>query len=107
MGDRAREPLRPAEIGLLSAAAIARVEVVRRPRTRILIAAAAGDGEALGPMLRALVERDGGAVIGAARLEDGQARAADLVAGADVVIIARASSAAPARGSTRSSMATP
>ena len=84
-----RRPLRAAEIGLLSAAGIARVAVVRRPRTRILIAGAASAPEVLGPMLRALVERDGGAVTDVARLERGQASVADLVAGADFVVIAR------------------
>ena len=79
-----RQPLRPAGIGLLGAAGALRVPVVRRPRTRILIEGAL---EVLGPMLEALVARDGGAVIGVGRLEPGQA-AADLVAGADVVLIA-------------------
>jgi molybdopterin molybdotransferase len=84
------DPLRPAEVGLLSAAAITRVAVVRQPRTRILIAAGAGAGEHLGLMLHALVERDGGAVIGPARLDELPARAAEIVDGADVVLIVRA-----------------
>jgi molybdopterin biosynthesis enzyme len=45
-----RRPLRAAEIGLLSAAGIARVPVVRRPRTRILIAGGASAPQVLGPM---------------------------------------------------------
>ena len=83
-----RRPLRAAEIGLLSAAGIARLAVVRRPRTRILIAGAASAPEALGPMLRALVERDGGAVTDVAASRTQAAEVADLVAGADFVVIA-------------------
>jgi molybdopterin molybdotransferase len=80
------QPLQPAEIGLLSAAGVARVPVVGRPRTRILVA---GAPDVLGPMLRALVERDGGAIAEVERLERrAQAGSADLVAGADVVLIA-------------------
>jgi molybdopterin molybdotransferase len=84
-----RRPLRAAEIGLLSAAGIGRVAVVRRPRTRILVAGAASALKVLGPMLRALVERDGGAVTDVAGLERGQERVADVIAGADLVVIAR------------------
>jgi molybdopterin molybdotransferase len=83
-----RRPLGAAEIGLLSAAGIARVPVINRPRTRILIADAASAPEGLGPMLRALVERDGGAVTNVACLERGKAQVAELVAGADCVVIA-------------------
>jgi molybdopterin molybdotransferase len=79
------QPLRPAAIGLLSAAGLTRVPVVGRPRTRILVA---GEPGVLGPMLRPLVARDGGAVAEVERLEDGQAGSADLVAGADIVLIA-------------------
>jgi molybdopterin molybdotransferase len=79
-----RQPLRPAEIGLLSAAGVLRLPVVRRPRTRILVGAAA---DVLGPILQALVERDGGTVVGLERLERGQAGDMDLVAGADVVLV--------------------
>jgi molybdopterin molybdotransferase len=82
---RRRQPLRPAEIGLLSAAGILRVPVVRRPRTRILIAGTSDAPDVLGPMLQALVERDGGAVVEL----NHQARAGspDLVTGADVVVM--------------------
>jgi molybdopterin molybdotransferase len=84
-----RRPLRAAEIGLVSAAGIARVPVVRRPRTRILIAGGASAPQVLGPMLHALVERDGGVVTDVARLERGQMSVADVVAGADVVVVTR------------------
>jgi molybdopterin biosynthesis enzyme len=83
--ERRRQPLRPAEIGLLSAAGILRVPVVRQPRTRILIAGTPDAPDVLGPMLQALVQRDGGAVV---ELKH-QARAGspDLVTGADVVVM--------------------
>lgn len=55
-------PLRAHEAALLAALGIARVHAVRRPRVRLLVAGprGAGEGEAHLPMLRALVERDGG-----------------------------------------------
>jgi molybdopterin biosynthesis enzyme len=79
-----RQPLRPAEIGLLGAAGVLRLPVVRRPRTRILVGAAT---DVLGPILQALVERDGGTMVGLERLEPGQAGSADLMTGADVVLV--------------------
>jgi molybdopterin molybdotransferase len=83
--ERQRQPLWPAAIGLLGAAGVRRVSVTRRPRTRIVIAGAA---EALGPMLQALVERDGGRVSGVDDVDRRQSSADDLVAGMDVVLIA-------------------
>jgi molybdopterin biosynthesis enzyme len=80
-----RQPLRTAEIGLLSAAGIMRVPVVRRPRTRILIAGQSHAGDVLGPMLHALVERDGGAVV--ELKHQVQAGIPALVTGADVVVM--------------------
>jgi molybdopterin molybdotransferase len=79
-----RQPLRPAEIGLLSAAGILRVPVVRRPRTRILIAARSDASDGLGPMLQSLVERDGGVVVDLKH--QAKANSPDLVTGADVVV---------------------
>jgi molybdopterin biosynthesis enzyme len=80
-----RQPLRPAEIGLLSAAGILRVPLVRRPRTRILIAGTSGAPQVLGPMLQVLVERDGGAVV--ELKHQAQAGSPDLATGADVVVM--------------------
>ena len=74
-------PLRPAHIGLLGAAGVRRLPVVRHPRARILTT---GIAKSLTPMLRALVERDGGIVSGDRRGEG----APDLVAGADLVLVA-------------------
>jgi molybdopterin molybdotransferase len=83
-----RQPLRPAEIGLLAAAGVLRVPVVRRPRTRILVPGAPCAPDVLGPMLRALAERDGGAVAEPDHLDRRQASAAGLIAGSDLVLIA-------------------
>ena len=63
--------LRPQDVGLLSSIGMAEVEAVRRPRVRIVITgnelvpagrrpAATKIADANGPMLKALVERDGG-----------------------------------------------
>jgi molybdopterin molybdotransferase len=82
-----RRPLRPADIGLLGAAGVRRLSVIRRPRTCIVTAEIA---DALGPMLRTLAERDGGAVIGVDRFESGHSSAVDLAAAADVILIAGA-----------------
>jgi molybdopterin molybdotransferase len=79
--------LRPAEIALLSAAGMRRVPVVRRPRTQILTAGTADARDVLGPMLHALVERDGGTVVGLQRHEHGEVRSAELATGADVVVM--------------------
>jgi molybdopterin molybdotransferase len=86
--DGRRQPLWPAQIGLLSAAGVLRVPVVRRPRTRLLVSGTSGAADILGPMLRALAERDGGAAVEVGRLEHRQAIAANLIADADVVLIA-------------------
>lgn len=62
----ATHPVRPHEAGLLAALGVDRIRVVRRPRVRLVIAGgkagaeAGGAGDAHGPMLRALIERDGG-----------------------------------------------
>jgi molybdopterin molybdotransferase len=66
--------LRPQDVGLLSAIGVPTVEVVRRPRVRILISGnellPAGQppnppqiADANGPMLAALIERDGGVCV--------------------------------------------
>ena len=66
--------LRPQDIGVLSSIGLARVAVVRRPRVRIVVtgnellpAGSRPEGcriaDSNGPMLRALIERDGGVAI--------------------------------------------
>jgi molybdopterin molybdotransferase len=59
------QAIRPHQAGLLAAAGVERLLVLDRPRVRVLLAGAkpiAGlaVGDAHGPMLRALIERDGG-----------------------------------------------
>jgi molybdopterin molybdotransferase len=69
--------LLPQDIGLLASLGIAQVQVAGRPRVRILVSEpkscgeCGGRGDANGPMLRALVERDGGSVVEARVLEGG------------------------------------
>jgi molybdopterin molybdotransferase len=61
--------LLPQDIGLLASLDVKRAQVVRRPGVRILVGhpkkcgELSGQGDANGPMLRALVERDGGSVV--------------------------------------------
>ena len=61
-------PLRPHEAGLLASLGVDRVSVVAQPRVRVVVAGAKavqgahGAGDAHGPMLRALIERDGGTI---------------------------------------------
>jgi molybdopterin molybdotransferase len=88
-------PLRPEDAGLIAALGVERVEVVRRPRVRLVIAGAKGAGDlpardADGPMLRALVARDGG-VVERMVLGAGERRAiasAFAAPGADVILVA-------------------
>jgi molybdopterin molybdotransferase len=91
-------PLISWEIGLLAAAGVSRVRVVRRPRIRCLrftdrppVSGAPSEGNESGtngPLLRALVERDGGVVIDESTVERGreQVRDAFLSAPADLII---------------------
>lgn len=101
--DRGRM-LRPQDVGLLSSVGHAQVSVVRRPRVRLVVTGnellAAGArphgfqiADANGPMLSALVERDGGVVEfpGLVR-DDRQAIVDALTADADVVIVSGGSS---------------
>ena len=73
--------LRPQDVGLLSAVGISQLPVIRRPRVRILVTGneilPAGTppreyqiADANGPMLEALVHRDGGEVIFAGLIAD-------------------------------------
>lgn len=91
------QALRPQDIGLLASLGIERVEVIRRPRVRLIVNApksqgstSNASGDANGPMLRALVARDGG-IIEAVIPGNGQ-RAAIATAlaapGADLILVA-------------------
>jgi molybdopterin molybdotransferase len=96
--------LRPQDVGVLSSIGARDVEVVRRPRVRLVItgnellpAGSRPEGvriaDANGPMLAALVERDGGVVDFPGLLrDDAGAIAAALHAEADVVIVSGGSS---------------
>ena len=96
--------LRPQDIGVLSSIGVSSVSVIRRPRVRILITgnellpsgtAPAGYqiADANGPMLAALIERDGGEVIfpGIVRDEPDAIRQA-LLEPAEVVLVSGGSS---------------
>jgi molybdopterin molybdotransferase len=54
--------LSPAHVGMLISAGVANVEVIRRPRVRILVLAGSLVIDGDGPMCGALVQRDGGVV---------------------------------------------
>jgi molybdopterin molybdotransferase len=101
---RAGRRLRPQDLGVLSSIGVQSVAVVRRPRVHIVItgnellpAGSAPEGclvaDANGPMLAALVTRDGGEVLFSGPLNDDPAviRAA-LSAPADVVLVSGGSS---------------
>ena len=97
-------PLRPQDIGVISSIGVSHLSVVRRPRVRILITGnellPSGTvptgyqiADANGPMLAALVERDGGEVIfpGIVRDEPDSIRQA-LLEPADIVLVSGGSS---------------
>jgi molybdopterin molybdotransferase len=95
--------LGPPEIGLLAAAGVRHLPVIRRPEVRVFLAgrglarvdaspnaAAIGDGDVDGPLLRSLVERDGGVVRDLRPIERDceSLRAALASGGADIVLLA-------------------
>jgi molybdopterin molybdotransferase len=96
--------LRPQDIGVLSSVGHAQVSVVRRPRVRLVVTGnellPAGSrphgfhiADANGPMLAALVERDGGVVDFPGLVRDDHQVIVDaLTADADVVIVSGGSS---------------
>jgi molybdopterin molybdotransferase len=86
--------LRPADLGLLAALGLASVPVVRRPQVRLILAGSKPSqegerGDANGPMLRALIVRDGGAIETCATGVCEQGELAESIArpGADVVLV--------------------
>jgi molybdopterin molybdotransferase len=93
--------LGPGDIGLLASAGLERIAVVRRPQVRCLVLAGravdAGQGlepgaiyDANGPLLTALVERDGGVVGDLSRVARDRAALRDALRqpGADAVLVA-------------------
>jgi molybdopterin molybdotransferase len=106
-GARLLEPgraLRPQDVGVISSIGLHDVEVVRRPRVRLVITGnellPAGTpphgvhiADANGPMLSALAARDGGVVDpGGLVRDDAEAITAALLADVDVVIVSGGSS---------------
>jgi molybdopterin molybdotransferase len=96
--------LRPQDLGVLSSVGHAQLSVIRRPRVRLVVtgnellpAGSRPEGvhiaDANGPMLAALIERDGGIVDfpGVVR-DDRQAILDALTAAADVVVVSGGSS---------------
>jgi len=93
--------VRPADVGLLAAAGIGQVPVVRRPRVRCVLAGRdvveAGTPlplgavhDANGPLLASFVARDGGLLVEQRRVDRSLAavRAAVVSSGADVILVA-------------------
>jgi molybdopterin molybdotransferase len=106
-GTRLLEPgrlLRPQDVGVISSIGVGEVDVVRKPRVRLVItgnellpAGTAPHGfhiaDANGPMLAALAARDGGVVdVPGPVADDASAIANALLADADVVIVSGGSS---------------
>jgi molybdopterin molybdotransferase len=101
---RAGRVLRPQDLGLLASIGVARVPVVRRPRARIVVtgdellpAGSKPEGakivDANGPMLRALVERDGGVAVYPGIVPDRPEAILEAIrAEADVVLVSGGSS---------------
>lgn len=95
-------PLRPHDVALLAALGVARAEVVRRPRIRLLVAgpkpwAAGPVGDACGPMIAALLARDGAAAEPCAASEGrrGLASALSGAGGCDAVLVIGRSGVGP------------
>lgn len=87
-------PLRPSDLGLISSFGIERVRVSRRPLVRLILAGRKPSGicelaDSNGPMLRAHVLRDGGAIETCEYGINKRAAIAELIAlpGADVVLV--------------------
>jgi molybdopterin molybdotransferase len=101
---RAGRRLRPQDVGLLASIGHDPVPVVRRPAVRVIVSgdellppgstpAGSKIVDSNGPMLAALVERDGG-IVDVVRLPDGREPMRDTLseAGADVIVTAGAAS---------------
>ena len=84
--------LRPQDVALLAANGVARVAVTRRPRVRLVVPGPKAGHDALTPMLRALVARDGGCVEACPSAGAGRAALVQALArpatGTDLVVVA-------------------
>ncbi len=100
----AGRPLRPQDLGVLSSIGVNQIRVIRPPRVRILVtgnellpAGTPPEGfriaDANGPMLRALVLRDGGDIAACDMIpDDPQSIRESLLSQADVVLVSGGSS---------------
>jgi molybdopterin molybdotransferase len=80
--------LGPIELAALAATGVARVEVVRRPRVHLVAVAPAGAVHDVdGPLLRALVARDGGTIVAERRIGRERAAIAEAIAAADADLV--------------------
>ena len=101
---RAGRQLRPQDLGVLSSIGVSQVSVIRPPRVRILItgnellpAGTPPDGfriaDANGPMLSALVVRDGGEVVASDMIQDDpQSIREALLSPAEIILVSGGSS---------------
>ncbi len=84
--------LRPQDVALLASLGIGQLAVVRQPKVHVVIPGPKGGGDALTPMLRALIARDGGIAETSSPAESGRAAlvqaAARAAVGADLVLFA-------------------
>ncbi len=96
-------PLRPQDVALLVTLGVGPVSVVRRPRIRLIVAGSKrwpggpDRHDACGPLLRALLARDGAIVAAHLVAEERQGIAAALAAGggADAILVAGRSATGP------------
>jgi molybdopterin molybdotransferase len=83
----AGQRLGPQHLGLLAEGGVARLPVVRRPRVAVLLARASAADDIDGPMLRALIERDGGVAEAPTAIGREQAALAQALGAADADIV--------------------
>jgi len=80
--------LGPVELGALAATGLARVAVASRPRLHLIaVAPASSVQDANGPLLRALVARDGGMIVAEPRIGRGRAAIGAAIAAAEADLI--------------------
>ena len=85
-------PLRPSDLGVISSFGITVVNVVRRPRVRLILTGCKSSsdcelGDANGPMLRALIARDGAVIETSAYGLSEQSAIAELIARPEVDVV--------------------
>jgi len=92
--------LEPRHFGVLAAAGFARLPVVRRPRVGLLLSGVprAGAADSNGPMLHALIERDGGALVEQSTIERSRSALADALTATKADIVVVVGGTGPGRG---------